>query len=122
MAGTKRRQREAAQISKWCEEIMEQEDSGLSAAAWCKKYDKPHATFYYRRQRVLETLESILISRADSPRPVEFAALPSEVDKPEESAQNPDLMLHIRQDNLEIDIPVNTSHETIQAVIGALKC
>ena len=64
----------------------------------------------------------MLKPREDPGLPLEFAALLSGVVKPEALVQQVESFLHIRQNNLEIDIPTKASPETIRAVIRALKC
>ena len=115
-------QREIVKLNRWYEEIKAQRASGLTVMEWCTQQGKSEAGFYYRRRRVQSVLESMLTPREEPGFPLEFAALPSGVVKPEVLVQQAEPFLHIRQNNLEIDIPTNASPETIQAVIGALKC
>ena len=101
------------QTSEWSQQVMSWKESGLSAAAWCKRENIPSSTFFYRLRKVRKLFIDD-INNSDC-RFEQLPVLPAHKD----NVCCSEVRIHIN--GLDISIATGTSEDDIATVLRAVK-
>ena len=106
-----------AKLQSWYEDIEERKSRNMSIEDWCQYRFYSKSTYYYRQHKVHQALDAQLNKQESQ---VEFAALPAPLEA--EPANFSEEKIVIRLGEQVLEIPDDTSRETILALLAGMKC
>ena len=107
------------QLKRWAAELADQQESGLSIAAWCRKNGIPNSTFEYRCKQVnIELNERI----SNTPKAINTIHKETEIVKVEmpfvDTTTTEDIVL--TSGDIKINIPPSANYEQVRIIMEVL--
>lgn len=98
------------QLNNWAEMFKECQSSGKSIAQWCRYAGINLKTYYYRLHKVREFM-------ADSFCKNENQIVPIRINPPAPCTSEPESMVKIRQNGIELEFSENISSENLSKIL-----
>lgn len=105
-------------LRRWAADLADQQESGLSVAAWCRKKGIPNSTFEYRCKQVnIEFNERI----SNTPKAINTIHKETEIVKVEMPVENgtADEIVLFKGD-IKVSIPLSASLEQVRIIMEVL--
>ena len=107
--------KKAIRHENWKRMYEEYQSSGMTVKDWCKVQGIPVKTFYYR----LKVLRRNLLKEAETHEIVPVKACGDKV--PIISSTQPDDIIHIRGNGVDIELPMSVSPDMITVILQGIR-
>ena len=107
--------KKAIRHENWKRMYEEYQSSGMTVKDWCKVQGIPVKTFYYR----LKVLRRNLLKEAETHEIVPVKVCGDKV--PIISSTQPDDIIHIRGNGVDIELPMSVSPEMMKAILQGIR-